>query len=306
MWAIFGGALHGAAVRLAVLLAPAALMVAAALMVPSAASGAPEEAAPPSARGRARGQAPAASCGGEESRDVIASVTPEGDLRLGSGKLVALSSLRLPDEPEAGAARAWLARHTGKPARVVAARREDRWGRTSARVMVQAEAPPGAGSKPEAVSLDLAQGLMEEGLALVDVGAGEALCQPELLAIEATAREGGLGLWAGDRYKPLPSEDAERLRGRVGRFGLIEGRVASVGERPQRTYLNLATAGAEQVTVTIPKRTWAIMVDKGFSAAGLKGRRIRVRGLIEDWRGVAVDVAVAELIEILDRERRRR
>lgn len=254
-----------------------------------------EEAPSERARG-ARSRSSAASCGTSEVRDAIGSILDGGEIRLVSGRIAKLAGVRLGDGEEAAAARAWLARHLDEPARVVSVRREDRWGRAGVRI-----APADARSGP-----DLAQGLVEEGLAIVDVGEAETLCQPELLALEATARERGLGLWAKDRYKPVRPSDGERLRQAVGRFALVEGSIGSVGERRQRTYLNVETGDAERFTVTIPKRTWAIMVDKGLSAQGLKGRRVRVRGVLEAWRGFSVEVTAADMIEILDRERRRR
>lgn len=236
------------------------------------------------------------SCAAAESLETVAAVSERGEIGLRSGRLVKLSGLRPAAGNGGAAARAWLRSRIGQPVRVAAWPGEDRWGRTRARVAL-AEGPS---------RLDLAQGLVEAGLGVVDVGEAEVLCQPELLALEETARERGLGLWADDRYKPVSADRPERLRDAVGRFTLVEGLVRSVGERRQRTYLNFEADGAAGFTVTIPKRTWAIMVEKGLSAGALRGRHVRVRGIVEEWRGFAIEVTAADMIEVLGRERRRR
>ena len=57
------------------------------------------------------------------------------------------------------------------------------------------------------------------------------LCQAGLLATEQRAREGGLGLWREERYRPVAASDFDRLDSLVGRFAVVEGRIRSVGER---------------------------------------------------------------------------
>ena len=100
----------------------------------------------------------------------------------------------------------------------------------------------------------------------------------------------------------MPAEEGARLAGLVGRFVVVEGRVRNVGERERRTYLNFAPFGTEGATVTVSKRTWRNMLERGFSAAALRGRRVRARGIVELWRGPTLDVGAAEMIEMLDEE----
>ena len=236
----------------------------------------------------------ASSCPGALSEDTISAATPEGEVRLSSGTLAKLAGLRLPDEPSLRAlATAWLAQHDGRRV-IVAAGPADRWGRAPARIVLEG----GAG-------LDLAHGLIEEGLALVDTGEANRLCAIELLAIEATARKRGLGLWAGRRYKPVAAEDISRLRALIGGFALVEGRVRSVGERRARTYLNFGADWTSDFTITIPKRTWTMLQARGISAAGLRGRRVRARGRVEEWQGPALELSAAEMLELLDEDRGR-
>ena len=97
--------------------------------------------------------------------------------------------------------------------------------------------------------------------------------------------------------------DGAALRARMGRFVVTQGRVLWVGERARRTYLDFARKGEDGLTVTVSKRTWRHLQERGLSAASLRGREVRVRGRLEAWRGPTLDVASADMIEVLDGER---
>jgi hypothetical protein len=172
----------------------------------------------------------------------------------------------------------------------------DRWGRIVARAQVEASSG----------RVDLAQELIEEGLALADPEAGGASARADLLGPEARARARALGLWSDDRYKAISVRQTERLRDRIGHFVVVEGRVRSVGEREQRTYLNFGADWASDFTIVIAKRTWAAFLKRGTDAASLKGRIIRARGVLDDWQGPALAVSRPDAIEVLDDERERR
>ena len=210
--------------------------------------------------------------------------------------MVTLEGVRLADDPHRAPALAWLRAHVGRPVSVAAQGREpDRWARVPASLAL-ADRP---------IRLDLAQGLVDQGLAVADAGERDALCAPELLALEDAARGQGLGVWAVDRYKPARADDSAGIRALAGRFALVEGRIQSIGERPQRTYLNFGSDWANDFTIIIPKRTWAALRERGWTARALNGRRVRGRGVIELWRGPTMEISAADLLELLDPDRAR-
>ena len=245
------------------------------------------------ARARSRAQ-PEAACERVRSEDAIRSVSPPGEVALASGGKLRLLDIRLPDDADAAPrAAAVLASLDGRRVAVAAVGEADRWGRLAAELALVDDAAP----------IDLAELLVGEGFALVDAGERDALCRPELLALEERARQRRLGLWAAERYRPAWAGDGERLKSLVGRFGLVEGRVRSVGERRERTYLNFGPDWQTDLTVVIPKRTWAVLQSRGLSAGALRGRRVRVRGIVEEWQGVAVEIAAADMLELLGQDR---
>ncbi|WP_082531676.1 DNA-binding protein [Methylobacterium sp. Leaf469] len=216
----------------------------------------------------------------------LTAVGLRGELVFASGARGVLDGLRWPDNPKlAGAAAAWLETQRSVPLILVARGETDRWGRAH----VDAGVADGA--------LDLAGGLVEAGLATVDAGERDSLCRPGLLAVESGARQAGRGLW---REAEQDAQDGAALRLRLGGFVVARGRVLWVGERPRRTYLDFARRGEDGLTVTVSKRTWRQLQERGLSAATLRGRLVRVRGIVEVWRGPTLDVASADMIEILD------
>lgn len=248
---------------------------------------------------RSREPAPL-GCTPRRSADRIDTFSERGELRLASGRVVKLAGIRRPDGPPrdgAADAAAFLEGFRGAAVAVAALAEEpDRWGRLPAIVEAESEAGP----------VDLGRSLVAAGLALVDAGEADRLCQPGLLAVEARARELRLGLWRADGYKPVPAGDLDELARRIRRFALVEGRVRSVGERRRRTYLNFGADWSTDLTITIPQRTWASLRERGLSAASLRGRRVRARGLVEEWRGPAITIMAPEMLEILDEDMPRR
>ncbi|MCJ2082734.1 thermonuclease family protein [Methylobacterium sp. J-090] len=216
----------------------------------------------------------------------LTAVDARGELAFASGARGVLDGLRWPEAPDrAQAARIWLLAHAGTPLTLVARGETDRWGR----VHLDATGADG--------TADLAGGLVEAGLAAVDAGERDSLCRPGLLAVEAGARGAGRGLW---READQDARDGAALRTRLGRFVVASGRVLWVGERARRTYLDFARRGEDGLTVTVSKRTWRQLQERGLSAVSLRERLVRVRGVVEVWRGPTLDVASADMIEILD------
>jgi hypothetical protein len=234
----------------------------------------------------AAGRTEASACQAGPARlEVLDGVGPRGEIRLASGARVVLDSLRWPDSSDlAGEAQAWLGARRGARLTVMPRGEPDRWGRERADIQV------GDGDD------DLAGGLIAAGLAFADANEADALCRPTLRLLEAAARARRLGLWRGPI---LSANDGAALRIVSGHFAVVEGRVRHVGERGSRTYLDFGARGADALTVTVSKRTWRMVRARGLSAASLEGRSVRVRGVLEVWRGPILEAA-ADAIEVLD------
>ena len=226
---------------------------------------------------RAEG-APPSRCEGDALADVLRRVDEYGDIVTGSGKRLKLADIRLED-----GARERLVGLEGDAIQLGFAGKADRWGRVPARILLSRD------------GTDLASLLLREGLALVDVGAADALCRRGLFAEEAEARAAWRGVW-GTAF--LPADDPEAIAARVGQFSVIEGRLVGVGERSRWTYLNFGRDFARDFAVSISKRNWEVMKRGWISVDSLKGRRIRVRGIIEMRRAPGIEITSLDMIEV--------
>jgi hypothetical protein len=121
------------------------------------------------------------------------------------------------------------------------------------------------------------------------------------LEAESIARTGKHGLWADPNFAPLPADNLAVLRTKRGQFALVEGKVLSVHASGGTIYVNFGRRWTRDFSVSIRRR-----LQKSFTAAGLEpdklqGRRIRVRGWLEQRSGPAIDVDAPEQIEFVDR-----
>jgi len=166
----------------------------------------------------------------------------------------------------------------------------DRYGRTAAHVFVN----------QDGAERWLQADLVAKGLARVSPRVGNAACAKALFALEQAARTAKLGLWADPYYGMRQAEDPPGILKVRGRFAIVEGKVLSVRESGGTIYVNFGRRWSEDFTVTISKRN-----ERTFSAAGLEpktlqGRRVRIRGWIEERGGPWVDAARPEQIEVLE------
>lgn len=144
--------------------------------------------------------------------------------------------------------------------------------------------------------------LLDLGWARVAARVGNRDCAAELLPHERAARSAKLGLWAISYYDVLDADNPAAVLAARGRFALVEGRVVSVRESGATIYVNFGRRWTEDFTVTILKRNARNFVAAGLDPKLLAGRRVRVRGWIEERGGPWIEAAHPEQIEITDRK----
>ena len=246
---------------------------------------------------------PASACAGEVvARAATSHVSDGRSFVLADGREVRLAAIEVPPlAPESGAAPDGTAARDGLAALLAGVeivlkqaepQKTDRYGRIVAYAFVSRD-----GSE-RLVQADL----LAAGLARVAPRAGGRACAMELLSREHAARRARLGLWAGSYYDLLDAENPAAVLAEQGRFALVEGKVVSVRESGATIYVNFGRRWSTDFTVTILKRN-----ERSFTAAGLEpktlsGRRIRVRGWIEERGGPWIEAARPEQIEFADRE----
>jgi len=165
----------------------------------------------------------------------------------------------------------------------------DRYGRTLADALASRDGYPASAQKT----------ILSQGLAFIAPHPGEPACIPELRTAERAARIAKLGLWADPRYLPRQADDVAGLSAERGRFTLVEGKVVSVRESGGTIYVNFGKRWSEDFTVTILKRNERQFIEAGLRPSGLSGRRVMVRGWIEERGGPWIEAVAPEQIEII-------
>jgi hypothetical protein len=122
-----------------------------------------------------------------------------------------------------------------------------------------------------------------------------------LLTAERAAQRARLGLWSDPYYELRHAEDPAAIAAERGRFTIVEGRVLSVRESGSTIYVNFGRRWSEDFTVTIAKRNERAFVSAGIEPKALSGRRIRIRGWIEERGGPWVEAMRPEQIELVER-----
>jgi endonuclease YncB( thermonuclease family) len=234
---------------------------------------------------------PAPACGVVSGSAEVRAVDDQAQIRLVDGRLIRLGGLDIPGAARGGfdaltPARALLtAGWVGKTVSVAPlAPRPDRWGRWLADV-----------SSPDGLAASTA--LLGAGLARVRPEFETRDCEEGRLETEARARAAGLGLW-NDPDSIRDASDLDALRADDGLFAVIEGQVRRVGVGRSRVYLDFGRRGG--FSVVAPLKAEPAFERRGVKLEALTGRRVRVRGVLEDRFGLEIELADPWMIEPLD------
>ena len=226
----------------------------------------------------------------------VRSVVDGRTLMLEDGREVRLAALEIAPPGDAAGARAKDALATLAAGQTVelrgtgAAAETDRYGRVFAHVFL-------IGGPERWVEAEL----VGQGHARVSGRIGERACAAALFARERTARAGKLGVWADPYYGVRRAEDPAAVTAERGRFAIVEGKVLSVRESGPVIYVNFGRRWTQDFTVTIAKRNERSFTEAGLEPKKLEGRRIRIRGWVEQRGGPWVEATRPEQIELAER-----
>jgi endonuclease YncB( thermonuclease family) len=151
----------------------------------------------------------------------------------------------------------------------------------------------------DGAEVSVAKSLVAQGFARLAARPGEAACAAELRAAERAARMARLGLWGDPRYFSRAAENPGEIAAQRGRFTLVEGKVVSVRESGATIYVNFGRRWSQDFTVTISKRNERIFTAAGLEPQKLSGRRVMVRGWVEERGGPWIEASTPEQIEIV-------
>jgi len=220
----------------------------------------------------------------------VAAVRDGRTLALRDGSEVRLAGIEAPDGAQAAAAKAALeALATGTLAlKRLGLEERDRYGRLM------------AFAYPAGAVVSLQEALLAQGHARVAPRIGDKACAEALLTSERAARAAKLGLWADPNFAPVAADHLAQLAAERGHFALVEGKVVSVHESGATIYLNFGRRWTEDFSVTIASRLNRTFTAAGLAPKSLEGKRVRVRGFVEQRNGPVIEAAAPEQIEAAD------
>lgn len=214
----------------------------------------------------------------------VATFADARTVRLDDGRMLRLAGLEAP--PEAPS----FALPAGTTLRWRASGENDRYGR----IVALAAFAETEGAADET----LQQAILAQGAALIGLDVPQA-CLAGFRAAEAVARTAKRGIWT----RPSATKNAESMGDHaalVGQFGIFEGKVLSVREAGATLYVNFGNRAAQALTVAVAQGRRRAIEQGGVALTSLQGRRLRVRGFVEERGGVRIDASAPEQIEIMD------
>jgi hypothetical protein len=223
-------------------------------------------------------------------------MTEHGDLILGDNGRARLAGIRMmraePGQPDPLGSRfdelvrPWRDQGT---VLVNADQRPDRWGRQLASVISTT-------GKPDA---HLGLSLVRNGFALAWAAELPPNCRNIYLQAEQDARRSGLGRWTQMQHKALDAANGAEVAFRAGHVAVMSGRVNHVGQTRRATYLNFGARGAG-ASAELGLSTWRQLEGQGWTRDGLKGKIVRVRGVVMEGRPARLLLGDASAIEFLN------
>lgn len=241
----------------------------------------------------------------EETRKVrLAGLDRHGDLVLADGAVLRLAGLaprqgEMEREQFSATLQPWL----GRDFELAMLGPTDRWGRAPARLLL-------AGSARDIAERDLSALLLAAGAALHLPEPGLGDCN----ALWRTAESGALARTVANRAESatpatnlalagipvVDGHDPAAMKAQAGRIAVVEGRIAAVGERAQRTYLNFTRRRGAGGSVVLSRSLWRELQRVGWTASALTGKRVRVRGVIEGRDGLLIAIETRAALEMVD------
>lgn len=233
----------------------------------------------------------APGCAPADATVQLSGLDPAGDPLLGDGRRLRLVGLAPRQNPEERSRlETGLRDFLGRPLGLSLLGEPDRWGRLPARLSV----PSATLGEP---AQDLAQLLLRQGAALPMPEPGLSPCEaPQKAPVQKTVT-------SRPQVSPLTAVDGHDLaavKAQEGRYVMLEGRIASVGERSQRTYLNFSRRPKEAVSIVLSRSLWRELKSAGWTASELGGKRLRAYGVLSGRDGLLLEVASRTALELID------
>ena len=233
-------------------------------------------------------------------RGLVAEVTDGDTLVLDTGLVVRLIGTQAPKLPlgrpgyptwplAAEAKRELEKLALGKQVEVrFGGEREDRYGRALGHVFV-------LGSNEVWAQREM----VGRGLARVYSFPDNRKCLSDLFVAEQNARAGALGIWNNPYYSVRRAERPDDISARESGYELVEGQVLGADRAGNQVYLNFGKDWKKDFTAVINRDAEKLFADSKVDPLALAGKRVRIRGWVDNRDGPRIEISHPEQIEVL-------
>ena len=224
----------------------------------------------------------------------LSGVDAHGDPTLADGRALRLVGIApRQDEDEDKRFRAGVERWRGRALTLAPLGPADRWGRLPSRLFTDAEGGAALDINAALIAARAARAMAEPAFAPCGQAGPRAVKPASTTPADAGPREAAA-------IDGLDGHDIAALKAQAGRMVTLSGRIASVGERAQRTYLNLSRRRGEAASIVMSRRVWREMQGAGWTAARLNGRAVKAHGVLSGQDGLLLDLASASALDVID------
>lgn len=205
---------------------------------------------------------------------------------LSGGDTVRLEGIKAPDEDNLKeSSRQTLEKAVGNSGVTLKNSTTDRYGRVSAQAF--------------AGDASLQEIMVKSGQAFVYPPLGTEPDLPNLLKLEASARKASLGIWSDAAYDDITPDSAIK---HAGQFAFVRGTVEIAERVKNKVYLNFGADWHTAFTVEIAARNLRAFKKAGIDPLELKGKTVRVRGLVQRTTKAIIEITDPSQMEILANE----
>ncbi|WP_420413108.1 hypothetical protein [Roseibium sp.] len=154
----------------------------------------------------------------------------------------------------------------------------------------------------------LQQDRLQRGQAIYMPKQTAGACADQLRQAEMKARRSELGIWGEGNSPPVyAAAGLQRLVAAAGQYGIVRGRIVSLGKTRSTRYLNFGRYWKKDFTVTLASQDADIVLAglrrKGWSFEDLDGQPVEIRGVIEVQDGPLITWSLPEQLIVLEEKR---
>jgi len=119
-------------------------------------------------------------------------------------------------------------------------------------------------------------------------------------ALENHAEEQKIGLWDAQQYPQYRKLSADNADDGMNGWGVIEGKITKVSTMNNAIYLNFGNDWRKDFTIMLESDVRRAFAKDGINPMSLTGKRIQVRGWLEEYNGPMIKLLNPVWLDLID------